>query len=134
MVERTCPACQGACEVIADPCPTCRGEGRVDRRKSLTVTIPPGVDEGTRIRLSGEGESSARGAAPGALYIFLPMDRHQLFDSEGTTLFTRATLRLTLHALVATSVIPGLYSDTHDIPPPAGLKSTIHHRRRAIAN
>src|SRR3546814_19734764 len=51
MVERTCPACQGAGEVIADPCPTCRGEGRVDRRKSLTVTIPPGVDDGTRIRL-----------------------------------------------------------------------------------
>src|SRR3546814_499226 len=95
MVERTCPACQGAGEVIADPCGSCRGEGRVDRRKTLTVTIPPGVDEGTRIRLSGEGESGARGAAPGDLYIFLHMARHRVFEREGTTLFTRAPISFT---------------------------------------
>src|SRR3546814_14106878 len=90
MVESTCPACPGAGEVIADPCGSCRGEGRVDRRKTLTVTIPPGVDEGTRIRLSGEGESGARGAAPGDLYIFPHMSRHTLFEREGTRMLSRA--------------------------------------------
>ena len=65
VVERTCPTCHGAGEVIADPCRDCRGEGRVDKTKTLTVNIPPGVDEGTRIRLSGEGEAGAARRAAG---------------------------------------------------------------------
>jgi molecular chaperone DnaJ len=130
MVERTCPTCQGAGEVIADPCNTCHGEGRVDRRKTLTVTIPPGVDEGTRIRLSGEGESGARGAAPGDLYIFLHMARHKVFEREGTTLFTRAPISFTTAALGGSITIPGLDGKKHEIAIPAGIQSGKQLRQR----
>ncbi|MBL0769131.1 molecular chaperone DnaJ [Sphingopyxis sp. XHP0097] len=130
MVERVCPTCQGAGEVIADPCGTCLGEGRVDRRKTLTVDIPPGVDEGTRIRLSGEGESGARGAAPGDLYIFLHMARHKLFEREGTTLFTRAPISFTTAALGGCITIPGLDGQRHEINIPAGIQSGKQLRQR----
>ncbi len=130
MVERTCPACQGAGEVIADPCNSCHGEGRVDRRKTLTVNIPAGVDEGTRIRLSGEGESGARGAAPGDLYIFLHMARHKVFEREGTTLFTRAPISFTTAALGGEISIPGLDGAKHDIHIPAGIQSGKQLRQR----
>jgi len=130
MVERTCPTCQGAGEVIADPCNSCHGEGRVDRRKTLTVNIPAGVDEGTRIRLSGEGESGARGAAPGDLYIFLHMARHKVFEREGTTLFTRAPISFTTAALGGEIGIPGLDGQMHDINIPAGIQSGKQLRQR----
>ena len=130
MVERTCPTCQGAGEVIADPCNSCHGEGRVDRRKTLTVNIPAGVDEGTRIRLSGEGESGARGAAPGDLYIFLHMARHKVFEREGTTLFTRAPISFTTAALGGSISIPGLDGKKHDITIPAGIQSGKQLRQR----
>jgi molecular chaperone DnaJ len=130
MVERTCPTCQGAGEVIADPCNSCHGEGRVDRRKTLTVNIPAGVDEGTRIRLSGEGESGARGAAPGDLYIFLHMARHKVFEREGTTLFTRAPISFTTAALGGEIGIPGLDGRMHDIAIPAGIQSGKQLRQR----
>ncbi|WP_447764995.1 molecular chaperone DnaJ [Sphingopyxis panaciterrae] len=130
MVERTCPTCQGAGEVIADPCNTCHGEGRVDRRKTLTVNIPAGVDEGTRIRLSGEGESGARGAAPGDLYIFLHMARHKVFEREGTTLFTRAPISFTTAALGGSIAIPGLDGKKHEISIPVGIQSGKQLRQR----
>ena len=130
MVERTCPHCQGSGEVITDPCGTCHGEGRVDRRKTLTVEIPPGVDEGTRIRLQGEGESGARGAAAGDLYIFLHMARHKLFEREGTTLFTRAPISFTTAALGGCITIPGLDGRKHDISIPAGIQSGKQLRQR----
>jgi len=117
-------------EVIADPCNTCHGEGRVDRRKTLTVNIPAGVDEGTRIRLSGEGESGARGAAPGDLYIFLHMARHKVFEREGTTLFTRAPISFTTAALGGEITIPGLDGKKHDINIPAGIQSGKQLRQR----
>src|SRR6478672_9866774 len=69
VVEQTCPNCRGVGETIADPCPSCRGEGRVEKRKALSVNVPAGVDEGTRIRLAGEGEAGVRGGPPGDLYI-----------------------------------------------------------------
>jgi molecular chaperone DnaJ len=130
VVERTCPTCQGAGEVIADPCTNCHGEGRVDRRKALTVTIPPGVDEGTRIRLSGEGESGARGAAPGDLYIFLHMARHKVFEREGTTLITRAPISFTTAALGGSIAIPSLDGQKHEINIPAGIQSGKQLRQR----
>ena len=117
-------------EVIADPCNSCHGEGRVDRRKTLTVNIPAGVDEGTRIRLSGEGESGARGAAPGDLYIFLHMARHKVFEREGTTLFTRAPISFTTAALGGEIGIPGLDGRMHDIAIPAGIQSGKQLRQR----
>ena len=130
VVERTCPVCQGSGEMIADPCRDCRGEGRVEKTKTLAVTVPPGVDEGTRIRLSGEGEAGARGAPPGDLYIFLHVKRHALFERDGTTLFARAPVSFTAAALGGALQIPGLDGRTHEVKIPAGIQSGKQLRQR----
>ncbi|MES2289597.1 MAG: molecular chaperone DnaJ [Pseudomonadota bacterium] len=131
VVERPCPTCHGAGQVIADPCPSCRGEGRVDKAKTLSVNIPAGVDEGTRIRLSGEGEAGARGAPAGDLYIFLHVGRHSIFEREGTTLFARAPISFTTAALGGTLDVPGLDGKHHEIRIPAGIQSGKQLRQRA---
>jgi molecular chaperone DnaJ len=123
VVERTCPTCLGSGDVIADPCQVCHGEGRVDKQKTLSVNIPPGVDDGTRIRLSGEGECGPRGAPCGDLYIFLHVKRHHLFEREGTTLFCRCPISFTTAALGGTIEVPGLDKTAHDIRIPAGIQS-----------
>ena len=130
VVERTCPVCHGAGEVISDPCNSCHGEGRVDKQKTLSVNIPPGVDEGTRIRLSGEGECGPRGAPCGDLYIFLHVRRHPIFEREGTTLFARCPVSFTTAALGGTLEVPGLDGEVHEIAIPAGIQSGKQLRRR----
>ena len=130
VVERTCPVCQGSGQVIADPCGDCRGEGRVDKTKTLQVNIPPGVDEGTRIRLTGEGEAGPRGAPAGDLYIFLHVKRHAIFEREGTSLFARAPISFTTAALGGSLSIPGLDGRTHEIKIPAGIQSGKQLRQR----
>jgi molecular chaperone DnaJ len=130
VVERACPVCQGSGEIIADPCPDCRGDGRIEKTKTLSVNVPPGVDEGTRIRLSGEGEAGPRGAPPGDLYIFLHVARHPIFEREGTTLFARAPISFTTAALGGTLSIPGLDGTRHDIKIPAGIQSGKQLRQR----
>jgi molecular chaperone DnaJ len=130
VVERTCPSCRGAGEVIADPCEYCRGEGRAEKQKSLHVRIPPGVDDGTRIRLSGEGEAGSRGGPPGDLYIFVHLARHAVFQRDGTTLFARCPVSFTTAALGGTIQVPGLDKQTHDIKIPAGIQSGKQLRQR----
>ena len=123
VVEQTCPTCRGVGEVIAEPCLACRGEGRVDKRKTLTVNIPVGVDEGTRIRLAGEGESGVRGGPPGDLYIFIHLARHAIFQREGTTLFARCPVSFTIAALGGCIEVPGLDRKKHEVKIPAGIQS-----------
>jgi molecular chaperone DnaJ len=130
VVERTCPTCHGAGQRITHPCRACRGEGRVDRRKALKVDIPRGVDEGTRIRLSGEGEAGPRGAPPGDLYIFLHIARHRIFEREGTTLFCRVPVSFTTAALGGAVTVPGLEGLGHEIRIPAGIQSGKQLRQR----
>lgn len=130
VVERTCPSCHGAGKVIESPCRSCRGEGRVDKAKTLSVNIPAGVDEGTRIRLSGEGEAGARGAPAGDLYIFLHVKRHAIFEREGTTLFCRAPVSFTTAALGGTIAVPGLDGVRHEIKIPTGIQSGKQIRQR----
>ncbi|KQN29267.1 molecular chaperone DnaJ [Sphingomonas sp. Leaf38] len=130
VVERACPVCNGAGQVIADPCPDCRGEGRVDKTKTLSINVPPGVDEGTRIRMTGEGEAGARGAPSGDLYIFLHVTKHALFEREGTTLFARAPISFTVASLGGSLSIPGLDGRTHEIKIPAGIQSGKQLRQR----
>ena len=130
VVERACPVCNGAGQVIADPCPDCRGEGRVDKTKTLSINVPPGVDEGTRIRMTGEGEAGARGAPAGDLYIFLHVTKHNLFEREGTSLFARAPISFTVAALGGSLAIPGLDGRTHEIKIPAGIQSGKQLRQR----
>ena len=86
-IERTCAACSGAGEIIGDPCKVCKGQGRVNKNKKLSVNVPAGVDNGTRIRLSGEGEAGARGSSPGDLYIFIDIKDHSIFQRDGKDTF-----------------------------------------------
>lgn len=130
VVERPCPTCRGAGKVLADPCASCRGEGRADKRKTLAVNVPPGVDDGTRIRLTGEGEAGARGAPAGDLYIFLHVKRHSVYQREGTTLFCRAPISITTAALGGTIEVPGLDRVNHSIRIPAGIQSGKQLRER----
>jgi molecular chaperone DnaJ len=130
VVERACPTCQGRGEVIKDPCRKCRGEGRVDERKTINIDIPPGVDEGTRIRVAGKGEAGPRGAAAGDLYIFIHLSRHKMFERDGTTLFCRAPISFTKAALGGEIDIPGLDGEKHVINIPAGIQSGKQVRQR----
>ena len=123
VVERPCPTCSGRGVVIEDPCGECRGEGRVDRPQALEVEIPPGVDTGTRIRLSGKGEAGARGAPPGDLYIFIHVKPHTVFEREGTTLATRIPVSFTTAALGGSVNIPDLDGSTNTVDIPAGIQS-----------
>ena len=130
VVERTCPTCGGRGEVIEEPCRNCGGEGRVDEPQTLEVTIPPGVDTGTRIRLSGKGEAGPFGSPAGDLYIFLHVARHPVFEREGTTLVGRVPITFTTAALGGEITIPGI--DGADIPVdiPAGIQSGKQLRKR----
>lgn len=130
MVERTCPTCHGRGEVIEKPCRKCGGEGRVDRPQTLDVTIPPGVDTGTRIRLGGKGEAGPFGAPAGDLYIFVHVRRHAVFERDGTTLLTRVPITFTTAALGGEIELPGIDGERHTVPIPAGIQSGKQLRRR----
>ena len=130
MVERTCPTCHGRGEVIEKPCRACHGEGRVDQRQKLEVTIPKGVDDGTRIRLAGKGEAGPAGAPAGDLYIFIHMRRHAVFAREGSTLITLAPIPFTTAALGGEIEIPGLDGQRHVVAIPAGIQSGKQLRKR----
>ena len=123
MVERTCPTCHGAGQIIPDPCDTCHGSGRVERSKNLEVKIPAGVDDGTRIRVAGEGEAGQRGAGPGDLYIFVALKPHAIFKREGTTLFAQVPISITTAALGGEIEVPGLDKLPATIKVPAGTQS-----------
>lgn len=130
MVERTCPTCHGRGEVIEKPCRACHGEGRVEQRQKLDVTVPRGVDTGTRIRLSGKGEAGPFGSPPGDLYIFVHVRRHKVFERDGTTLLTRVPISFTRAALGGEIEIPGLDGTSHAIEIPAGIQSGRQLRKR----
>ena len=98
-IERTCPTCAGRGEVIDNPCATCSGAGRVTRERSLSVNIPAGVEDGTRIRLSGEGEAGLRGGPAGDLYIFLSIKPHPFFQRDGADLFCQVPISMVKAAL-----------------------------------
>ncbi|MFZ9500193.1 MAG: molecular chaperone DnaJ [Beijerinckiaceae bacterium] len=98
-IERTCPACQGRGQTIDDPCASCSGAGRVSRERTLSVNIPQGVEDGTRIRLAGEGEAGLRGGPAGDLYIFLSVKPHPFFQRDGADLYCRLPISMVQAAL-----------------------------------
>jgi molecular chaperone DnaJ len=130
VVERTCPTCHGRGQVIADPCRACHGEGRVEKSKTLELKVPKGVDEGTRIRMTGEGEAGARGGPPGDLYVFIHVERHDIFQRDGTTLFAQAPISFTTAALGGTITVPGIDGTPHELRIPAGIQSGKQLRQR----
>ena len=130
VVERPCPTCHGRGQTISNPCRQCRGEGRHDKRQNLAVNVPPGVDNGTRIRLAGKGEAGAHGAPTGDLYIFIHVKEHAIFQREGTNLFTHVPISFTKAALGGEIELPGLDGDRLTLKIPDGIQSgkQIRHR------
>lgn len=119
-VERTCPSCGGRGEVIKTPCRNCGGQGRVGHEKQLSVNIPQGVEDGTRIRLAGEGEAGLRGAPPGDLYIFLSLKPHRLFQRDGADIYCRVPISMATAALGGNIEVPTLEGKLARVTIPAG--------------
>jgi molecular chaperone DnaJ len=111
-IERTCPVCQGRGETIDEPCPDCSGSGRVQKERTLSVNIPAGVEDGTRIRLAGEGEAGLRGGTPGDLYIFLSIKPHEFFQRDGADIFCKVPISMTTAALGGQIDVPTLEGTT----------------------
>ncbi len=122
-IERTCPACHGRGEVIEDPCPTCTGMGRVTKEKTLSVNIPAGVEDGTRIRLAGEGEAGFRGGSPGDLYIFLSIKPHSFFQRDGADIFCRVPISMVTAALGGQVDVPTVDGSMTRVKVPEGTET-----------
>lgn len=121
-IQQTCPACKGAGTVITDPCASCHGRGRVARTRKLSVKVPAGVDDGDRIRLSGEGEAGLNGGPPGDLYVEIRINPHKLFTRHGTDLSCEVPVSFTTVALGGDVELPTL--DGHvSLKIPAGTQS-----------
>ena len=130
-LERTCPTCQGRGEVITDPCGKCGGSGRTTEERTLSVNIPAGIEDGTRIRLSGEGEAGVRGGPPGDLYIFLSVKPHALFQREGADLFCRVPISLGKAALGGQIEVPVIDGSKTMVKVPDGTQTGKQFRLKA---
>ena len=122
-IERACPTCQGAGRVIKSPCKNCLGVGRVRKERTLAVSVPAGVETGTRIRLSGEGEAGQNGGASGDLYVIVDVKAHALFQREGANLFCRVPLPMTLAALGGSIDVPTIDGVMAPMKVDAGVQS-----------
>ncbi len=127
-IERTCPSCQGAGRVIKSPCPRCAGQGRTRQERTLAVAIPAGVENGTRIRLAGEGEAGLRGGNPGDLYVILDVSQHPIFQRDGANLFCRVPIPMTTAALGGTIEVPVIDGGLTEVKVEAGTQAG--HRTR----
>lgn len=107
-VQQTCPACRGRGKTITDPCGTCRGQGRVEKTKTLSVKVPPGVDTGDRIRLSGEGEAGPEGGPPGDLFVQMSVRQHPIFERDGKDLYCEVPITFADAALGGDLDVPTL--------------------------
>jgi molecular chaperone DnaJ len=122
-VERTCPTCQGTGRIIKNPCHSCSGSGVVHREKTLAVTIPQGVEDGTRIRLSGEGEAGMRGGQPGDLYIFVSVAPHRMFRRDGPHIFCRVPIPMSTAALGGSVEVPTIEGKRLRVQVPSGTQT-----------
>jgi molecular chaperone DnaJ len=129
-VERACPACGGAGQMIKDPCTQCNGAGRVEKERSLSVNIPAGVETGTRIRLTGEGEAGLRGGPTGDLYIFIEVERHTLFEREGSHLHCEVPVSMATAALGGDIEVPTIDGGRSRVKIPAGSQAGRQMRLR----
>ncbi len=129
-VERACPTCSGQGSVIDKPCGGCRGNGRKQIDKNLSVNIPEGVDEGTRIRLTGEGEAGLRGAPSGDLYIFLSIAPHRIFQRESANIFCEVPIAMTDATLGADIEVPTIDGGRSKVKIPSGTQTGQQFRLR----
>ena len=129
-VERTCPTCAGAGQTIKNPCKSCGGAGRTEKERSLSVNIPAGVETGTRIRLSGEGEAGMRGGPTGDLYIFIETREHAIFKRDGVNLFITIPVSMITAALGGEVEVPTLDGGKSRVKVPAGTQAGKQLRLR----
>ena len=122
-IERTCPTCQGRGETIDNPCPSCSGSGRKSVERSLSVNVPPGVEDGTRIRLAGEGEAGLRGGPTGDLYIFLSVKPHPFFQRDGADLYCRVPISMVRAALGGDIAVHAIDGTECKVKAPEGTQS-----------
>lgn len=129
-VERTCPTCSGMGQIVKNPCRTCGGAGRQEKDRALSVNIPAGVETGTRIRLSGEGEAGLRGGPTGDLYIFVDVQDHALFQRDGMDLFCRVPVSMASAALGGEIEVPSIDGGRSRVRVPEGSQSGRQMRLR----
>ncbi len=129
-IERTCPTCQGRGEIIEEGCPKCGGAGRTTKERQLSVNIPAGVEDGTRIRLSNEGEAGARGGPPGDLYIFISLKPHGFYQRDGADLFCRVPISMVQAAIGGEFKVPTLDGGEALVKIPEGTQSGKQFRLR----
>jgi molecular chaperone DnaJ len=129
-IERTCPTCRGNGRIIKNPCKACKGAGQVQKERTLSVDIPPGVEEGTRIRLSGEGQAGMNGGPAGDLYIFVSVKAHEMFQREGHDLYCRAPVSFITAALGGAIDVPTLDGGRAKVTIPEGAQSGRQFRLR----
>ena len=122
-VQQTCPQCSGSGEEITNPCKDCNGQGNRQTSKKISVTIPKGVDDGTRIRLAGKGEAGTRGGVSGDLYLFINVEAHDLFKRSDVNLFFEFPISITDAALGATIEIPTIDGGKAKIKIPDGTQN-----------
>ena len=133
-VQQTCPHCHGSGKIIPEPCPTCHGEGKIKRHKTLEIKIPAGIDDGMRIRSSGNGEPGRNGGPPGDLYIEIRIRRHEIFERDGDDLHVQVPVSITTAALGGEVEIPTLDGQKAVIDIPEGTQTgkTFRLRGRGI--
>ena len=129
-IERTCPTCGGTGKVIRDPCKVCSGSGRIQKEKTLNVTIPAGVDDGMRIRLTSEGEAGVRGGPAGDLYIVLGVKPHPIFQRDGGTIYCPVPITVTTAALGGAIEVPTIEGKRAKVSIPAGTQAGRQFRLR----
>ncbi|MCY1706874.1 molecular chaperone DnaJ [Pannonibacter sp. SL95] len=122
-LERACPSCQGRGQVISDPCTNCGGVGRVTQERTLSVNIPAGIEDGTRIRLAGEGEAGLRGGPSGDLYIFLSIKPHEFFQRDGADLYCRVPISMTTASLGGQFDVPTVDGGTTRVKVPESTQT-----------
>ena len=127
-IERTCPVCQGRGQIMEQPCTDCGGQGRKQENRKLSVDIPKGIEDGTRIRLANEGEAGLRGGPPGDLYIFISVKPHDLFHRDGADLYARVPIAMTTAALGGEFEVPTIDKSKAKVKVPAGTQSARRFR------
>jgi molecular chaperone DnaJ len=128
-IQQTCPTCHGTGKTVTDPCATCRGAGRLKKHKTLAVKIPAGVDEGDRIRLSGEGEAGVNGGPPGDLYVVIHLKAHGVFQRDGDDLHCEMPISFTQAALGGEIDIPTLDGSAKIKVPPESQTGQVFRLR-----
>jgi molecular chaperone DnaJ len=132
-IQQTCPTCHGTGKMVTDPCAACRGAGRIKKHKTLAVKIPSGVDEGDRIRLSGEGEAGVNGGPPGDLYVVIHLRAHSVFQREGDDLHCEMPISFTQAALGGEIEIPTLDGSAKiKVPPETQTGQVFRLRGKGI--